>query len=224
MKPIYNGMNQRPHLFLPTMLRIGGWIVLATKATAESRLAPFSKQEVGSGKSSVEDGALTTRLKSNTGKFGFTTNNTHNQVALATLYYSKDSNTFSTTKKLGEADVTNNAFEITTTEPLALVEGNNLFRLACDTEENVADGQKIDATLTLVQLSDGVHAAETEENPEGCRTMKTIIVASVNLENGNTIVKNVTQGSKVSLYTTSEVLVNKYIVDVNHAVQFPCTA
>ena len=54
--------------------------------------------------------------------------------------------------------------------------------------------------------------------------MKTIIVASVNLENGNTIVKNVTQGSKVSLYTTSEVLVNKYIVDVNHAVQFPCTA
>ena len=113
-----------------------------------------------------------------TQKFRFTTNGTQAQVGHATLYFTKATNKFATTKKLGEAEVTADEFEITTTEPLALFEGNNYFWLAYDIKETVTDGQKIDASLTNVRLSDADHAVGAEGNPDGDRTVENIVVAT----------------------------------------------
>lgn len=110
-----------------------------------------------------------------TKKFRFNTNGTQAQVTHATLYYTKASNAFATTKKIGEVDVTGNEFEITTTEALELFEGNNYFWLTYDINEMVLDGQKIDAALTNFTLSDGDHAVGAEGNPAGDRTVENIV-------------------------------------------------
>lgn len=114
--------------------------------------------------------ALTTK------KFAFTANGTSEQATKAILYYTKATDAFATTTKVGEADVTADAFEITASNEVSLVEGNNFFWLAYDINEMALNGQKIDAAITSATLSDGVHTVENG-SPEGDRTVENIILS-----------------------------------------------
>ena len=109
-------------------------------------------------------------------KFAFTTNGTNEQATKAVLYYTKATDAFATTTKVGEADITADAFEITASNEVSLVEGDNFFWLAYDISEMALNGQKIDAAFTSATLSDGVHAVENG-NPEGDRTVENIVLS-----------------------------------------------
>ncbi len=109
-------------------------------------------------------------------KFAFTTNGTNEQATKAVLYYTKATDAFATTTKVGEADITADAFEITASNEVSLVEGDNFFWLAYDISEMALTGQKIDAAFTSATLSDGVHAVENG-NPEGDRTVENIVLS-----------------------------------------------
>lgn len=112
-------------------------------------------------------------------KFAFTTNGTNAQVTKAALYYTKATDAFTTTTKVGEADVTADAFEITASNEVSLVEGDNYFWLAYEISEEALNGQKIDATITSATLSDGAHAVE-DGNPEGDRTVENVVMSYEN--------------------------------------------
>lgn len=112
-------------------------------------------------------------------KFAFTANGTNAQVAKATLYYTKATDAFATTTKVGETDVTADAFEITASNEVALSEGDNYFWLTYDINEMALNGQKIDAALTSATLSDGAHAVENG-NPEGDREVLNQVLSHLN--------------------------------------------
>ena len=121
-------------------------------------------------------------------KFSFTTNNTNAVVTKASLYYSKTAD-FSTTTKVGEATVTADAFEITAANEVAFVEGDNYFWLAYDISETAKNGQKVDAAVTSITLSDGVHNVEAG-NPEGDREVLNVVLS--HLDQG-TVTKKVNE-------------------------------
>ncbi len=108
-------------------------------------------------------------------KFAFTTNGTNAQVAKATLYYTK-TDAFATTTKVGETDVTADAFGITASNEVALAEGDNYFWLAYGISETALNGQKIDAAAVSATLSDGTHEVENG-SPEGDRTVENIVLS-----------------------------------------------
>ena len=101
-------------------------------------------------------------------KFAFTTNGTFAQVKKATLYYTKSTDAFATTTKIGETDIAGDAFEITATNEVSFVEGDNYLWLAYDISDLATNGQKIDATASSATLSDGTHTI-ADGNPEGYR-------------------------------------------------------
>lgn len=110
--------------------------------------------------------------------FSFTAAGTAGKVSKATLYYTKRNGTFDTTTKLGETAITADAFEIAATTPVELIEGNNYFWLTYDLKTDLQNGDKIDAGLTEVTLSDGKHTV-TDGNPEGDRTVKNEYVSQL---------------------------------------------
>lgn len=101
-------------------------------------------------------------------KFSFTTNGTNDIISKAAVYYTKSAANFATSVKVGEAQVTGDAVEITATNEVSLVEGDNYFWLAYDIKESAANGQKVDAAVASVTLSDATHTV-AEGNPEGNR-------------------------------------------------------
>lgn len=101
-------------------------------------------------------------------KFSFTTNGTNDIISKAAVYYTKSAANFATSVKVGEAQVTGDAVEITATNEVSLVEGDNYFWLAYDIKESAANGQKVDAAVASVTLSDAIHTV-AEGNPEGNR-------------------------------------------------------
>lgn len=114
-----------------------------------------------------------------TKKFAFNTNGTNGQVVKATLYYTGTTDGFDAAVKVGESDVTADAFEITASNEVSLVEGDNYFWLAYDISEEALNGQKIDAAITSATLSDGAHAVENG-NPEGDRTVENVVMSYEN--------------------------------------------
>lgn len=110
-------------------------------------------------------------------KFSFTTNGTNAQVAHATLYYTAASSAFATTTKVGETDVTADAFSIEPATPLTLSEGDNYFWLAYNVTETAVNGTAIDAEAVSVTLSDGSHTI-TSGSPEGNRTVENIVYSA----------------------------------------------
>lgn len=108
-------------------------------------------------------------------KVAFTTNNTHAQLTKATLYFSKTDNTFANATKVGEATITDNVVEITLTQPLALFEGDNYFRLAYDLSDMAEEGATIDATLNTLIIS-GNTTVVANGNPDGARMVHNLIL------------------------------------------------
>ena len=122
-----------------------------------------------------------------TKKFAFNTNGTNGQVVKATLYYTGTTDGFDATTKVGESDVTADAFDIAASNEVALVEGDNYFWVTYDISEEALNGQKIDAAITSVTLSDGAHAVENG-NPEGDRTVENVVLS---YKNQGTVTKKV---------------------------------
>ena len=122
-----------------------------------------------------------------TKKFAFNTNGTNGQVVKATLYYTGTTDGFDAAVKVGESDVTTDAFDIAASNEVALMEGDNYFWVTYDVSEEALNGQKIDAAITSVTLSDGVHAVENG-NPEGDRTVENVVLS---YKNQGTVTKKV---------------------------------
>ena len=109
-------------------------------------------------------------------KFSFTTNNTNAAITKATLYYGKNTPTFTTNVKVGETVVTGDAFEITATNEVPFIEGDNYLWLTYDVNELATNDQKIDAAVTSITLSDGTHTVEAG-NPEGDRKVYNVVLS-----------------------------------------------
>ena len=107
-------------------------------------------------------------------KLAFNTVGTFAQVSHATVYYTKGSNAFSDKVKVGEADVTEDNFEITATEDVNFQEGDNYLWLTYDIAAMAVNGQKVDAAVTSVELSDGEHQVE-EGSPAGEYLIRNIV-------------------------------------------------
>ena len=108
-----------------------------------------------------------------TTSFKFKTNGTQAQISHATLYSTKASDKFTSATKIGDVDVNNDEFEITT-QATTLFEGDNWFWLTYDINATAEEGQKIDAALVSATLSDGTHAVANGD-PNGDRTVKNIV-------------------------------------------------
>ncbi|MBQ9640461.1 MAG: DUF4465 domain-containing protein [Bacteroidaceae bacterium] len=105
-------------------------------------------------------------------KMAFTTNETNDIVTKAALFFGN--------KKVGETDIIADAFDITLTEALPLVEGDNNFYLAYTISDEALNNQAIDAKLiSVTALVNGEEKTEvaTEGNPEGNRTVENIVLS-----------------------------------------------
>lgn len=110
--------------------------------------------------------------------FNFNSNGTFAAISKATLYYTQSTNEFSTTKKVGEVNVTADDFIITCTTPQELIEGSNYFWLAYDIKPDAANDALIDATCTSVTLSDGEHIP-ANTTLDGNRVVKNIYYSTI---------------------------------------------
>lgn len=137
-------------------------------------------------------------------KFRFNTNGTYARVAKAALYYTKADATFSTATKVGEAVVAADEFDITATSAVQLSEGDNIFWLAYDVDDDALNDETVDAQLTTMTLSDGVHSVEAG-NPDGNRKVVNIVYShkdqgTVTKNVNNSIVLKTKSGSSYSEY------------------------
>ena len=112
------------------------------------------------------------------GKIALSANGTAAQVVKASLYSTGRSTAFSAAEKVGEAVVSGEDYEINVTTPVSLTEGDNYFWVAYDIVGTARNGQKIDAALGAVTLSDGAHAVDSG-SPEGDRTVENTAVSVV---------------------------------------------
>ncbi len=109
-------------------------------------------------------------------RFFMTTAGTYGNVTHATLYYTGYDANLSTAVKVGETDVTADAFEIVATEPVRLSEGDNRFWLAYTVSDMAVNGQTIDVALTSVVLG-GETVSVDNGSPEGVRTVENIVLS-----------------------------------------------
>ena len=104
-------------------------------------------------------------------QFFFTTNGTDAPITKASLYYGRMLNEFEKAKKIGEITVSDTNIDLTTEEPVRLIEGDNYFWLTFDIDENALNGQRIDAQL-LSFIVDGNTHTVNEGDPYGNRMVK----------------------------------------------------
>ena len=165
-----DGFEAKVSLFIPQPMTTQA--VETTQASAKTLAAGDTDQEILKLNVKTENNypALTAK------KFSFTTNGTNDIISKATVYYTKSAANFATSVKVGEAQVTGDAVEITATNEVSLVEGDNYFWLAYDIKETAANGQKVDAAVASVTLSDATHTV-AEGNPEGYREVLNQVVS-----------------------------------------------
>lgn len=106
----------------------------------------------------------------------FNTVGTYPQVNRASVYFTKGSNTFSDAVLVGEAQVTADDIVVTATDGILFAEGDNYLWLAYDIAATATNGQKVDAAVTSVTLSDGEHAVE-EGSPAGEYLIRNIVLS-----------------------------------------------
>ncbi len=106
----------------------------------------------------------------------FNTAGTFPQVTRAALYFTKGSSTFSDKVKVGEATVSGDNFEITATEGITFAEGDNYLWLTYDISDMATNGQKVDAAVSSVTLSDGEHTVE-QGSPAGEFVIRNVVLS-----------------------------------------------
>ncbi len=87
-------------------------------------------------------------------RFHFTTEGTTAPVTRATLFTTRHNDQWRDSTLLGSADIDGTSFDITLSTPQPLLEGDNYFWLAYDIAPTARNSERIDATLSKVQLSD----------------------------------------------------------------------
>ena len=111
-------------------------------------------------------------------KFTLTSNSTFTNITKASIYYTGRSNKFSTAKKVGEAEVNADSYTINATVPTSLLEGDNYFWVALDIASTVTNGQKVDAAIQAVTLSDKENAV-ANGNPNGEIIIENTVISKV---------------------------------------------
>ena len=112
-------------------------------------------------------------------KFAFTTNSTNANVKHATLYYTGSSSTESTaaSKKIGEVDVTADAFEIATTgKEVKLVEGDNYFWLTYTIGDEALNGDKVGSKFVSATFTNNT-TATASASAVAERTVENIVLS-----------------------------------------------
>lgn len=104
----------------------------------------------------------------------FNTVGTYPQVSRASVYFTKGSKAFSDAVLVGEAQVTADDIVVTAADGIQFTEGDNYLWLAYDIAPTATNGQKVDAAVTSVILSDGEHAVE-EGSPAGEFLIRNIV-------------------------------------------------
>lgn len=108
--------------------------------------------------------------------FRFNTANTFALLEGATLYYTGNSNTFSTTRKVGETTITGNEFTIPASE-LTLREGENHFFLTVDVACTAQNAQTLTANIAQVDFSNATNYTAFT-NPEGAFTIQNTLLST----------------------------------------------
>lgn len=111
-------------------------------------------------------------------KFTLSSNSTFANITKASIYYTGRSNVFSTAKKVGEAEVSTDSYTINAIVPTSLLEGDNYFWVALDIAPTVLNGQKIDAAINSVTLSDK-ETPIVDGNPNGELTVENTVISKV---------------------------------------------
>ena len=111
-------------------------------------------------------------------KFTLTSNSTFENITKASIYYTGRSSKFSTAQKVGEAEVNADSYTINATVPTSLLEGDNYFWVALDIAPTVLNGQKIDAAIQNVTLSDKENAV-ANGNPNGEIVIENTVISKV---------------------------------------------
>ena len=111
-------------------------------------------------------------------KFTLTSNSTFANITKASIYYTGRSNKFSTAKKIGEAEVNADSYTINASVPTSLLEGDNYFWVTYDIASTVTNGQKVDAAIQAVTLSDKENAV-ANGNPNGEIIIENTVISKV---------------------------------------------
>ncbi len=175
------GFAAQVSLFTPQAMQVN--TVAVTHPSAETLAAGDTDQQILKFNVNTEntEPALTTR------KFSFNSNGTSSRISRATLYYTKANDTFATSTKVGETVVVADEFEISSASDIQLSEGDNFFWLTVDVADEALNDETVDAQLTTLTLSDGVHSVENG-NPDGCRKVDNIVYS---YKNQGSVTKNV---------------------------------
>ena len=104
-----------------------------------------------------------------------------------TKYYTAAENAFKTSKKVGETVISADAFEITATMPVTLLEGDNYFWLAYNINDEAINGQKVDAAILSATIS-GTTTNVVNGSPDGERIVENV---ALSYQNMGTITKKV---------------------------------
>ena len=138
-----DGFEALVSLFTPQAMTLN--TITANHPTNETLVAADEDQQILSFNITTEN----TEPALEAQKFAFNTNGTYPQITKATLYYTAAENAFKTSKKVGETVISADAFEITATMPVTLLEGDNYFWLAYNINDEAINGQKVDAKRVI---------------------------------------------------------------------------
>ncbi len=155
----YAGWEAMVSLFTPQPMDFDN--VATSAASTETVCAGDVNQEM----LSVNVTAVNTEPAMQVMKMSFSTGGTNALVSHATLYFGS--------AKVGETDVTADAFDITLTSPQSLVEGSNLFTLKYDISEEAFNEQTVSANLTAVTAL--VNGAEKTQSVNAAAASRAVL-------------------------------------------------
>ena len=176
-----DGFEALVSLFTPQAMTLN--TITANHPTNETLVAADKDQQILSFNITTEN----TEPALEAQKFAFNTNGTYPQITKATLYYTAAENAFKTSKKVGETVISADAFEITATMPVTLLEGDNYFWLAYNINDEAINGQKVDAAILSATIS-GTTTNVVNGSPDGERIVENV---ALSYQNMGTITKKV---------------------------------
>lgn len=176
-----DGFEALVSLFTPQAMTLN--TITANHPTNETLVAADEDQQILSFNITTEN----TEPALEAQKFAFNTNGTYPQITKATLYYTAAENAFKTSKKVGETVISADAFEITATMPVTLLEGDNYFWLAYNINDEAINGQKVDAAILSATIS-GTTTNVVNGSPDGERIVENV---ALSYQNMGTITKKV---------------------------------
>lgn len=160
------GFEATVSLFTPQAMDFNGLTVAAV--SPETVAAGDSEQDM----LSVTVKTLNTEPSMQVTKMAFTTNGTNALVTKATLYFGAT--------KVGETDVTADAFDITLITPQVLTEGDNVFTLKYDISDEALNDQIVSAKAVSVSaMVNNIEKTETvaANAVVATRTVKNIVIS-----------------------------------------------